>query len=344
MSKQSRIMIFVLGSLLCAAANAEAPVAIYGVTETWHIGGEGRWDYAISDPAAMRLYVTRGAHVHVISQSDGKVIADIPNTTASHGVALALPMGRGFISDGSANTVTVFDLQANKTLGTVPTGKNPDAIVFDPASKKVFAFNGRSNDITVIDPAAEPGPKAVVATIPLDGKPEFAACDGAGKVFVNLEDKSSIVAIDSDAMKVVSQWKLDGGEEPSGLAIDAAHHRLFAGCGNAVMAVVDCESGKTLATVPIGKGVDACGFDPGRGEAFASCGDGTLTVIKETDGKFEVEQTVKTRQGARTMALDPTTHKVFLPAAEFEAAAAGQRRPPMKPDSFMIVVVELVRQ
>jgi DNA-binding beta-propeller fold protein YncE len=192
----------------------------------------------------------------------------------------------------------------------------------------------------VIDPAAVPGAGAVVGHIPLDGKPEFAATDGVGRIFVNLEDKSAIAVIDPKELKVVDTWKLEGGDGPSGLAIDAEHHRLFSGCDNELMVIVDSQTGKTLGTVPIGKGVDACGFDPGTGEAFASCGDGTLTVVKEdSTGKFAVQQTVKTRRGARTMALEPATHTIYLPTAEFEEAQAGARRPTPKPGTFMLVVV-----
>lgn len=316
----------------------------YSVSKTLPIGGDGRWDYAIVDPAAKLLYVTRQSHVQVVSTDTGKVVADIKDTQGVHGVALAPELNRGFSSNGQAGSVTVFDLKTHKELGKVPAGQNPDAIIYDPASKKVLAFNGRSHDVTAFDAAAEPGAGTHPTRIPLDGKPEFAVADGEGRVFVNLEDKSSIVVIDTKAMKVADVWKIEGGEEPSGLALDAAHHRLFAGCGNDVMAVVDTESGKTLGTVPIGKGVDACGFDPGTGEAFASCGDGTLTVIKETSpGKFGVEQTVRTRQGARTMALDPSTHSVYLPTAEFPPAG-GQGRPAPRPGSFMIVVVSRGQQ
>ena len=319
---------------------AQAESANYQVEKTFPIGGDGRWDYVAVDPATHLLYVSRQSHVQVVNESTGEVVADLKDTKGVHGVAIAADLNRGFTSNGQAGTVTVFDLKTNKPLGTVPAGKNPDAILYDPAGKKVFAFNGRSNDATVIDAAAEPGPAAAVATIPLEGKPEFAAADGEGRVYVNLEDKSAIAVIDSKAMKVVETWKLQGGEEPSGLAIDPAHHRLFAGCGNKVMAVVDTRTGKTLATPPIGDGVDACGFDPGTGDAFASCGDGTLTVVRETSpGKFEVVQTVQTRKGARTMIVDPSTHTVFLPTAEFNPAAPGERRPGMKPGSFMLVVV-----
>ena len=316
----------------------------YHVTGTWKLGGEGRWDYAIVDPAAKLLYVTRQTHVQVVSTETGKAVADIKDTPGVHGVALAPDLNRGFISNGQGNSVTVFDLKSHKELGKIPAGQNPDAIIYDPASRSVLAFNGRSHDVTVIPASAEPGAAVHSVRIPLDGKPEFAASDGQGRVFVNLEDKNAIAVIDTRQMRLTEQWKLDGGEEPSGLALDAAHHHLFAGCGNDVMAIVDTQTGTTVGTVPIGKGVDACGFDPGTGEAFASCGDGTLTVVKETSpGKFGAEQTVQTRRGARTMALDPSTHTVYLPTAEFPSGG-GQGRPAPKPDSFMIVVVSRGQQ
>lgn len=329
--------------LAAAASGADALASNsgpYSMTKTIHLGGAGRWDYALVDPAAKVVYVTRQTHVQVVGTEDGKIVADLPGMKGNHGVALAPEQGRGFVSDGQSNAVVVFDTKTYKELGKVPAGQNPDAIIYDPSSHKVMAFDGRGKDVTVIDPAAEPGQAAVVGHIPLDGKPEFAAADGQGHVFVNLEDKSSISEIDSSSLKVIATWKIEGGDGPSGLAIDAANHHLFAGCDNKVMAIVDTHSGKTLGTVPIGQGVDACGFDPGTGEAFASCGDGTLTVVKESSpGKFEVEQTVQTKRGARTMALDPSTHTIYLPAAEYMEGAAGERRPPMKPDSFMLVVV-----
>ena len=309
----------------------------YRVARVIRVGGEGRWDYLIFDPGAKLLYVSRQTHTQIIDPESGKVVADLKDTAGVHGIALAPDLNRGFTSNGQAGTVTVFDLKTHHPLGTVKAGQNPDSIIYDPASKKVLAFNGRSHDASVIDAAGEPQ-GAAEKTIALDGKPEFAAPDGQGHVYVNLEDKSSVAVIDTKSWKVSDVWKIEGGEEPSGMAIDPARHRLFVGCGNQVMAMLDTDSGKTLATVPIGRGVDACGFDPGTGQAFASCGDGTLTVAKETSpGKLQTVQTVKTRQGARTMALDPTTHSIYLPTAEFEPG--GGRRPAMKPGSFMIVVV-----
>ena len=320
---------------------APNPAGPYHVAQTIHLGGPGRWDYPLADPAAKLVYVTRQTHVQVVGMADGKVVADLTGMRGNHGVAIAPEQGRCFVSDGQANAVLVFDTRTFKQLGVVPAGENPDAILYDPASHRVMAFDGRGKDVTVIDPAAEPGPKAVVGHIPLDGKPEFAVADGKGRVYVNIEDRDSITQIDSAAMKVLATWKIDGGEGPSGLAIDPVHHHLFSGCDNKVMGIVDSESGKTLGTVPIGEGVDGCGFDPGTGEAFASCGDGTLTVVKEAEaGKFQVEQTVQTKRGARTMTVDPATHTIYLPTAEFAEGAAGQgRRPATKPDSFMLVVV-----
>jgi YVTN family beta-propeller protein len=331
-------------AMLSISAAADTPAFItgpYQMSGTIHLGGSGRWDYALVDPSAKVVYVARQTHVQVVGTGDGKVVADLGGMRGNHGVALAPEQGRGFVSDGQANQVVVFDTKTYKELGKIPAGQNPDAIIYDPASHKVMAFDGRGKDVTVIDPAAEPGKGAVVGHIPLEGKPEFAAADGQGHVFVNIEDTNSISEIDSASMKVLATWKIQGGEGPSGLAIDPAHHLLFAGCDNKVMAVVDSQSGKTLGTVPIGEGVDACGFDPGTGEAFASCGDGTLTVVKETSpGKFGVEQTVQTRRGARTLALDPSTHTLYLPTAEMaEGNAGGGGRPQAKPDSFMLVVV-----
>jgi DNA-binding beta-propeller fold protein YncE len=312
----------------------------YHVVKTLKVGGDGRWDYAIVDPQTHLLYISRSTHTQIVRTDTGEVALDLKDTSGVHGIALAPEFNRGFTSNGRANDVTVFDLKTGKELGTVKTGTNPDAIIYDPASKKVFAFDGRSNDASVIDAAAAPDTTA--RKIPLDGKPEFAAADGAGHVYVNLEDKSSIAVIDSKALKVTAVWKIEGGEEPSGMAIDPAHHHLFCGCHNKVMAIVDTETGKTLGTPPIGQGVDACGFDPATGEAFASCGDGTVTVVKEVSpGKFEAVQTVKTLRGARTMALDSATHTIYLPATEpLAGAAAGEpprRGGPQGP--FVVLVV-----
>jgi len=327
------LAVIVIGATLARADNAKPN---YAVTRTFTIGGEGGWDYAIVDPATHYLYTTRQTHTQVIDTATGKLIADIPKCGA-HGVALVPSLNKGFTSDGKANTVTAFDLKTNAVLYTLPTGLNPDCITYDPANQKVFAFDGKSNDATVIKPDA-PAKDAVIGHISLDGKPEFAVSDGAGHLYVNIEDKNEIQEIDTQSLTVTNTWKIDG-EGPSGLAIDIAGHHLFAGCDNK-MVIVDYTTGKTIATPPIGDGVDACAFDPGTSEAFASCGDGTLAVIKETTpGKFETVQTVTTKTGARTMALDASTHTIYLSTAEYLPKAEGEKRAKMKADTYGVLVV-----
>jgi DNA-binding beta-propeller fold protein YncE len=314
----------------------------YHVLRKIHLSGEGFWDYLTADSAGRRLYVSHGTHVMVLDLDTDKVVGDIPDTQGVHGIAIAGDLNRGFTSNGRANNVTIFDLKTMNAIGKVPTGTNPDSIVYDPASKRVFAFNGRSSSATVIDAAAG----TVAGTIPLAGKPEYSTVDGAGKVYVNLEDKSQVVAIDSQKMVVTNTWPLAPCEEPSGMGIDAANHRLFSGCHNRVMAVMDALSGKVLATPPIGPGVDGNGFDPGAGYAFsANGGDGTLTLVGETGpGKFEVLESVSTQRGARTMAVDLKTHNIYLPTAEFGPAPEPTAdnphpRPTMVKDSFTLLVV-----
>jgi DNA-binding beta-propeller fold protein YncE len=312
----------------------------FSITNTFAIGGAGGWDYLVADPQTHLLYVTRGSHLQVIDSATGKVVADLPRCGA-HGVALVPDQNKGFTSDGKADTVTAFDLKTNAVLYTLPTGHNPDCILYDRASKRVFAFDGRSNDATVIFPAAAAPNLGVVGHIPLDGKPEFAASDGAGYVFVNIEDKDEIQEIDTRSMVVINTWKIDA-PSPSGLAIDAEHHHLFAGC-DGKMVVVNATTGKTIAACPIGDGVDACTFDPGTGNAFASCGDGTLAVIKETSpGKFETVENIKTKVSARTMALDTDTHSIYLPFGDVLPKVTGEHHPGIKPDSFSILVVSPV--
>ena len=319
------------------------PTGPWQVKRELKIGGEGRWDYVTFDPASKRLYVPRSTHTQVIQTDTGAVVGDLKDTPGVHGVALATDLGRGFTSNGKGNSVTVFDLKTLEVLGTFPTGQNPDAIYYDSGSKKVFVFNGKSKDATVIDAtAAKFDAAAVVATIPLGGKPETPVSDNKGRIFVTLEDLNAIGVINIATLKLSDTWPMPGGDEPSGLAIDRSGGRLFAGCcGNNVMVVIDLQTRKVLTTLPIGKGVDGCGFDPATSEAFASCGDGTLTVIKETKpGTFEVVQTASTATGARTMTIDPSTHTIYLPTADNGPAAAGQKRPNPLPGTFKIIVVE----
>ncbi|HKD80318.1 MAG TPA: YncE family protein [Candidatus Angelobacter sp.] len=326
--------------MLVGLAVAFAP-AKYEVKQKYVLGGEGGWDYLTFDPSGKRLFISRGTHVMVVDPSKGSVIGDIPDTGGVHGIALAHDLGKGFTSNGRENTVTVFDLKTLKETAKIKIdGQNPDAILYDPASQRVFTFNGRSNNATVIDAAKG----TVVATIPLDGKPEFVAADGKGKVFVNIEDKSELTAIDAKKATVLNTWSLAPCEEPSGLAIDQKHHRLFSGCHNKMMAVTDADTGKVIATPAIGQGVDANAFDADQQLAFSSNGDGTLTVVHEdAPDKFTVVDNAETQRSARTMALDTTNHDVYLVAAEFDEAPPakeGERpRRTMKPGTFTLLVV-----
>ena len=277
----------------------------------------------------------------MVVDADGKVLGDIPNTSGVHGIAIAAEFNRGFTSNGRANTVTIFDLKTLQTISEVKvSGQNPDSIIYDPASKRVFTFNGRTSDATAID--AKSG--EVVGTIKLSGKPETAQADGAGQIYVNLEDKSQIAVLDSKALTVLNAWPVAPCESPSGLAFDVAHHRLFAGCGNKIMAVVDSTNGKVVATVPIDQGVDANGFDPGTGFAFASCGDGTMTIAHEDSAdQYTVVDTIMTQRGARTMAVDTKTHTVYTVTAEFGPAPAAtpqvpRPRPSILPNTFTVLI------
>lgn len=328
--------VLVAGPFSRAAAPAAGPSG-YHVVKSFPVPGEGGWDYITVDSAARRLYVSHSTHVVVFDTDTYAVVGDIPDTQGVHGIALAPDLGRGFVSNGRANTATIFDLQTLKTISTVQTGTNPDAIAYEPVTKRVFTFNGRSGDATAIN--ASDG--TVLGTIALGGKPEFAAADGKGTIYVNIEDKSELVHIDAQKLTVMHRWPLAPCKEPSGLAMDQKNRRLFAGCDNEMMAVVDADSGKVIATPKIGGGVDANGFDPGANLAFSSNGEaGTLTVVHEdSPDKFTVVEDVPTKKSARTMGLDLKTHNIFLPAADFDPPAQGERRPKMKPGSFVILVL-----
>jgi YVTN family beta-propeller protein len=322
-------------------ASAAPGASGYHLLKKIPLGGEGGWDYLTFDSHTRKLFISRGTKVVVLGVDAGKVAGEIPNTDGVHGIALAPDLNRGFTSNGRANTVTIFDLKTLAVIATVPAGTNPDAIVYDASSKRVFTMNGRSSNATAIDAATG----NVAGTIALDGKPEFAVADGDGRVYVNIEDKSEMQAIDSKKLAVTATWKVAPCEEPSGLAMDAAHRRLFAGCGNKMMAVVDADSGKIIATPAIGDGVDANAFDPGTGLAFASNGQSaTLTVVHEdAPDTFTVVEDVATQRGARTMALDPKSHEVYLVTADFGARPAAtadnpRPRPAIVPDSFVVLV------
>ncbi len=325
--------------LSCQVLLAEGPGL--HVLKTFKLGGEGGWDYLEVDPDAHHLFISRATHVIVLDTESGKQVGDIPDTPGVHGIALAPELGRGFTSNGREGSVTIFDLKTLKPISKVQNvGQNPDAILYDPATKRVFTFNGRSSDSTAIDATSG----NIVGKIPLDGKPEFAVTTGSGELFVNIEDKSEISALDPRNLKVKSTWPLAPCEGPSGLAMDVEHRRLFAGCDK-MMAVVNADSGKVITTLPIGDGVDAGRFDPGTGFAYASCGEGVLTVAHEdSPDKFEVVQNVPTQRGARTMALDQTTHTAYLVTAKFGPRPAPTAQnphpwPTILPDSFVVLVV-----
>lgn len=324
------------------ASAAKSGPSGYRVAKEIPVGGEGGWDYLTVDSAARRLYVSHATKVVVLDADNGKVVGSISDLSGVHGIAVAHELGRGFISNGRSSKITIFDLKTLKTLGEVKsTGENPDAILYDAASEQVFAFNGRTGNATVLE--AKTG--NVAGTIALGGKPEFATSDLLGRVFVNIEDRSEVVALGAKDLTVKAHWPLAPCEEPSGMAIDRKHHRLLIGCSNKMAAVVDYDSGKVVTTVPIGDGVDANGFDPATDLGFSSNGDGTLTVIREeTPDKFTVVENVETRRGARTMALDEKTHTIFLPTAKFGPPPAATKeqphpRPAILPDTFTLLVV-----
>lgn len=325
--------------LLLISANVYAASG-YHVINKLPLGGEGGWDYLTVDSSAHRMYLSRSTHVMVIDTVSDKVIGDIPDTPGVHGIALAPELNRGFISNGKANTAALFDIKTLKVTGHVKTGENPDAILYEPASQRVFTFNGKSRDATVFEAASG----TILGTIALGGKPEFATTDNKSRVFVNIEDTNEVVELDSKKLTVLKRYSLSPCSEPTGMAIDIEHHRIFSGCHNKVMAVLDTESGKVIAAVPIGEGVDANAFDAETGLAFSSNGEGTLTVVRESSpGKFATE-TIPTQRGARTMAIDIKTHKLYLPTAEFApllAAPAGvsKPRPTMIGGSFAVLVI-----
>ena len=345
-SSNCAFAIFVLFSIVgvvfgATVARTAAGPSGYHLLKKISVGDEGGWDYLTFESATRRLFISRATKVIVLDVDSGKTVGEIPDTQGVHGIALAPEFGRGFTSNGGAGTMTIFDLKTLAITGSARAGANPDAIVYDPASKRVFAMNGRSSDSTAIDAATG----KVVGTVVLTGKPEFAAADGAGHVYVNIEDKSELWQIDSQKLAVTAKWPLAPCEEPSGLAMDIAHLRLFAGCDNKRMAVGTAETGKVVATPAIGEGVDANAFDPELNFAFSSNGGaGTLTVVHEDSrDKYSVLEDVATQRGARTMSLDPKTHEVFLATAEFGPRPAATQenphpRPAILPNSFVILV------
>jgi YVTN family beta-propeller protein len=322
---------------LMAAGFASAANPNYHLLKEIPVGGDGGWDYLTVDSAAHRLYVSHGNKVVVVDTAKDEVCGEITNTPGVHGIALAPELNRGLVTCGRENKGAMVDLKTLQILSKIDTGANPDSMLYEPGQKEFYTFNGRGHSVTVIDAKTE----QVVATIPLDAKPEFAAADAkAGLVFNNLEDKSEVAVIETKTHSVKTRWPIAPGEEPSGMAFDEKNHRLFLGCGNEKMVMLDSVSGEVLAHVAIGDGVDANAFDPALHLAFASCADGTVTIAKEDEegDDLTVVQTLKTEHGSRTMALDPGTHKIYLAAAKFEAPAEGQRRGKMVPGTFKILV------
>jgi outer membrane protein assembly factor BamB len=331
----------VIFCILILATNSYAADSGYHIIKRLKAGGEGGWDYLTVDGAARRLYISRSTHVMVIDLETDKVVGDIPNTPGVHGIAVAPELNLGYTSNGKSDTSTIFDLKTLKVLGEVKTGGNPDAIIYEPISKKVLTFNGRSKDATVFDAVSG----KLAHTIPLGGKPEYSAIDGKGKVYVNIEDTNEVVEIDSLKTSITRRFSLKPCDEPTGMGIDSEHQRVFSGCHNKKMTVLDTTSGKVISTVPVGGNVDGNGFDAGTGLAFSSNGDGTLTVVRETSpGTYAVVETVSTQRGSRTMAVDPKSHNVYLPAAQFtQPRESGQKgsnqRPVMVKDSFEVLVI-----
>ena len=317
-------------ALCCAAlfvvscAAFAAPSGGYSVIKKIPIPGSGSWDYLTVDEGARRLYVSHGTQVEVIDLDSLSLVGNVPKTLGVHGVAVAPESGKGFVSDGQSNAVTVFDLKTLKTITDVPTGQKPDAIIFDPGTSRVFAFNGGGNSATAIDASTN----KVAGTVDLGGGPEFAAADGKGYVFNNLEDESLVLKINSRDLKVEQRWPTAPCSSPSSMAMDRANRRLFVGCRSKVMAVLDADSGKVLTTLPIGDHVDATAYDPETKLIFNSNGEGTITVIhQDSPDKYSEVETVKTLPRAKTMALDPKTHQLFLSTAEngqFEVLVVGK--------------------
>ena len=342
LSRAAVLSLALIGLLAAASPAADSPPAGHRLVDRWALGGDGGWDYPAVDSAAHRLYLSRATHVAVIDIRTGKPVGDVPDTPGVHGTAIAADLRRGYASAGKANAVKVFDLDTLLPIASIPVGAKPDAIVYDPKIRVVVALNGEGDSASVIDAAKN----KVIGTIALPGAPEFARSDGAGHVYVNIEDKNAIAALDLASQKVTAVWPLTGCERPTGLALDASHGRSFSGCGNAVMVVSDTRLGKSIATLPIGHGVDGVEFDALLRNAYSANGEGTLTIVHEgADSRhFAVVQTLPTARGARTIALDAVTHRLYLPTAQLgpmPAATAETPRPraPILPGTFEVLVV-----
>jgi DNA-binding beta-propeller fold protein YncE len=308
------------------------------VTHTYTLGGDGSWDYIVPDPPNHRLFIARQNRVMVVDEDKGTLLGEVTGIQGAHGTAVAQATGHGFATEGNSKSVAMFDLKTFKVLSRVPAAEDADAILYDSASNRVFTLNGDAHSSTVIDPQAG----TLITNIPLGGKPEYGASAGDGKVYANLTDTNEVVEIDAKIATVARRWPTAPCKQPVAMAIDTAHHRLFSGCRSGVMAVSDYQTGKVVATVPIGAGVDGAGFDAASGNAFASNADGTLTVIhQDTPDQYHVLENLQTPPASRNMGLDPTNHRVFVVSAKFGPVPAGGRgRGPVLPGSFVLMVIE----
>ncbi|HYL35263.1 MAG TPA: hypothetical protein VEV17_05080 [Bryobacteraceae bacterium] len=327
---------FVLTLAAVTPLLAQSP-SPYRVTHTYTLGGDGSWDYIVPDPPNHRLFIARQNRVMVVEEDSGTLLGEVTGTRGAHGTAVAEGTGHGFATSGNDQSVVMFDLKTFQVLGRIPAAEDADAILYDSASNRVFTLNGDAHSSTVIDPRAG----TLITNIPLGGKPEYGASAQDGKVYANLTDTSEVVEIDAKTATVVRRWPTAPCKQPVAMAIDTAHHRLFSGCRSGVMAVSDYQTGKVVATLPIGNGVDGAGFDAASGNAFASNADGKLTVIhQDAPDQYHVVENVETPQGARNMGLDPTNHRVFLVSAKFGPVPPGGRRGPVLPGTFTLMVIE----
>lgn len=342
--------IFVLACTIlftCGVSSfAQTDTSKYKIANKFKLEGDGSWDYLTSDDSTGRLYISHATIVQVIDSKTGKLIGTITGLNGVHGIAIAKNLNKGFISSGKDSSVTIFDLKTLTTITKINvSGKNPDAILYEPITQKVFVYNGRTSNATIIDAKTN----TVAGTIALDGKPEFSVYDGKGNVYVNIEDKSEISMINAKTLKVEKTWSVKPGEEPSGLAIDTANHILFSVCDNKLMVVINAETGKVITTLPIGENVDGATYDPTLKRAYSSNGDGTLTVVQEeSKTKFSVVCNVKTQKGARTITIDKKTHHIYLPTAEFGETPAATKdkphpRPSIQPNTFVILDIVPVK-
>jgi DNA-binding beta-propeller fold protein YncE len=338
-----RRSVLLLLSLVAAPSLSAQSSQSYEITHTYNVGGEGGWDYVVPDAPNHRLFIGRQNRVMVVDMNNGRLIGEVAGINGAHGTAVATGSARGFATSGNDSSIVMFDLKTYKTLARIPAADDADAIIYDPASKRIFSFNGDANSSTVVDPLKG----TLVTNIPLGGKPEYGQSARNGKIYVNLVDSSQIVEIDARNLTVTRRWSTAPCKNPVSMAIDTRHRRLFSGCRSGVMAISDYRNGTVVATVPIGRGVDGAGYDPVLRDAYASSADGTLTVIhQDSPDSYHVVQSVQTAEGGRNMGLDPATHRIYVVSAKFGPAPAEstatnpRRRPPMVPGSFMVMVVE----